>query len=694
MKIGIVGCGLNSDYHINFAKAYPGLEIAGIVDKNQKQARECAAKHGIKNVYSSIGELVANAKPEVIHILTPPKTHVQLAKEAIGLGCHVLLEKPMTLNYNDAVELFELAEKKGVKLCTMHNHMFDPCMANADKLVKDGSLGQVMNVESYYGLNTRIPAFRDYPEPNKLPWLYDLPGGVYQDFLPHPLYVLLEYTGKPKEIKVMSKAYGTLPQNLPDEIRVLVDGEKAFGTMTFSFAAKPHLHFIKIYGTKMMAEVDINTMTTVIHPLSSLPKAAQKATYNLAESWQLFTNTTLNVKNFVTGKLKPYQGMKVLIHKFYDSIRQNSEPPVSKEQALMVIKAIDEISRQLPLKPLSFEPVIPESRPAPARGRVLVTGGTGFLGKRLVELLDRNGYGVRVLARKLSNINPLQKLGVEIFFGDVADENSLDNALEGIEMVVHAAAGTSGSEKDSEIGTIRGTKNVIEACRRRGVKKLVYISSCSVYGVADYKKNQLVDESASLERFPSKRGNYSASKQEAEQLVVDSIKKGLPAVILRPGTIYGPGGDLYTPMMGFSMGNHFVVIGSGRFELPFVYIDNLVEAVIKSMQADKALGQVFNVVDNERVTKKEYMKKVIRKAYPGAKVFYLPFTALYLLTWGQEFLTAALKRKPFLTRYRLISSQKSIRYDSSKLMKDTGWKASVNFDEAAERIIRFERSKA
>ncbi len=697
MKIGIVGCGLNSDYHINFAKAYNGAEIVGIVDKDTKKAEECASRFNIKNVFSSIKELVEKAKPDVIHILTPPKTHFLLAKEAIEAGCHVLVEKPIALNLEEARALYELAESKNVRLCTMHNHFFDPCMARANELVVNGQMGDVINVESYYGPNTRIPAFRDYPVPNVLPWIYNLPGGVYHDFMPHPLYVLLEYTGRPKEIKVMSQSHGVLPQNMPDELRILINGEKAFGILTFSFAAQPHLHFIKIYGTKMMVEVDINTMTTVIHPLSSLPKAAQKATYNLTEAWQLFKSTVSNVINFITGKLKPYQGMKILIHNFYDSIKNNTEPPVTNKQALLVIETMDEIFRQIDIKPLVFENIIPQTNSYPLKynEKVLVTGGTGFLGKRLVKLLVEEGYPVRVLARKLSNIEYLKRLGIEIFYGDVADKKSLGEAMEGIDVVIHAAAGTSGSQKDSEVGTIQGTKNILSSCEEFKIKKLIYISSCSVYGVADYKPNQVVTEDASLERFPEKRGSYSASKQQAESFVIDATKNiGLPVVILRPGTIYGPGGDIFTPMLGFSaMNKIFVVIGNGKFELPFVYVDNLVDAIIKAVQSDKADNQVFNVIDSERVNKREYMNKLIKRLYHKAWVFYFPFSLLYAIVYAQEALTGLMGRNPFLTRYRLISSQRNITYDNSKIVNTLNWKPAVTIDEALNALLEFERNR-
>lgn len=696
MKIGIVGCGLNSDYHINFAKSYTDAEIVGIVDRDEEKARTCAEKFGIKGIFSSIEELVKLTKPDVIHIVTPPQTHYALAKEAIEAKCHVLIEKPLALNFQEAAELYDLADQKGIRLCTMHNHYFDPCMAGVNELVKNGKFGKIVNVESYYGLNTQIPAFREYPVPNVLPWLYSLPGGVYHDFMAHPLYVMLDYTGRPREVKVMKKSFGVLPHGMPDELRILIDGEKAFGMLTFSFASRPHLHFVRIYGTSMMAEVDFNTMSNVIHPLSSLPKAAQKATYNLSESWQLFKKTTANVINFVRGKLKPYHGMKILIHKFYDAIDGKGEIPVSREQALLVIETMDEIWKQLKVEPLKFDPIIPTvSYPSKHEEKVLVTGGTGFLGKRIVERLSTEGFPVRVLARKLSNIEPLKKSGVEIYFGDVADKKSLTKAFEGIDIVVHTAAGTSGSKKDSETGTIQGTQNVLGLCKSNNVKKLIYISSCSVYGVADYKTNQIVTEESSLERFPLRRGIYSASKQFAEGFVAEAMRnKNFPIVILRPGTIYGPGGELFTPMIGFSLMNKaFVVIGNGEFELPFVYIDNLVEAIVKSIESDNVNNQILNVVDSDRINKKHYMKKLIKKLYPKSLIIYFPYSLLDFITWSQEVLCRLLKREPFLTRYRLISSQRNIRYDNSKIINELDWKPHVSFDEAISMIINYERNK-
>jgi len=695
MRVAIVGAGANSDYHVRFSKAYPGAQIVGIADMNLARAREVARTYDIEGAFGSTADILREARPDVVHVVTPPRTHFAVVREVLEAGCHVLVEKPLALNSEEARILYELAERQGVRLCPVHNHLFDPCMRRAVALIESGALGTVVNVESYYGLNTNIPAFREYPQPNVLPWLYTLPGGVYHDFLPHPLYVLLEYTGAPRAMTVMHRSTGVLPQRLPDEIRILIDGEKAFGTMTFSFAAKPHLHFVRVYGTRMMIEADFNNMTTIVHRVGSLPKAVQKATYNLDESWQRTRSTVSNMFQFVTGTLKPYHGMKILIHQFYDAVKSGGSVPVPKDRALLVVATMDEIFAQLKYEPLKHDSIVPQAwSTLPPSRKILVTGGTGFVGRRLVRRLVADGYAVRVLARKLANVEPLTDLGVEVSWGDVADLESFSQAFAGCDVILHLAAGTSGSEKDSQAATLQGTRNLLELCRRHKPARLVYISSCSVYGIADYNEKGPVQETARLERFPERRGSYSASKQEAERMVTEYVKSGdVPVAILRPGTIYGPGGDLFTAMMGFSIGSRYIVIGMGEFVLPLVYVDNVVDAIVQCIDRKEADGEIFNLVDPEKLTKRDYMNRIIRRIDPNARVVYFPYSLLYAITWMQEIAFGVMKRQPVLSRYRLTSSQKRIVYDGGKIAGRLGWKPPVQLREALEELVQAELSR-
>jgi nucleoside-diphosphate-sugar epimerase len=322
--------------------------------------------------------------------------------------------------------------------------------------------------------------------------------------------------------------------------------------------------------------------------------------------------------------------------------------------------------------------------------KVLVTGATGFLGRKLAKRLFDEGYPIRALARKPSNVGALKRLGAEIVFGDLADESSVAAAVKGVHVVVHAAAGTSGTAKDSDTGTIQGTRNILEACRTSRVEKLVYISSCNVYDVAGYTEKQVVTEEAQLERFPLRRGHYSAAKLQAEALVTEAMNhEGCPTVVLRPGTLYGPGADVYTRMMGVSFARRiFVVFGDGESELPLVHVDNTVDAIVECISNSAADNQVFNLVDQDLVTKKMYMEQVVKPLYPKATVIYCPMSILLTLTWLQEKLIAILGKQPFLTVYRLVSSQKRVRYSTSKIENAIGWRSRISFEQGVEQLIR------
>jgi nucleoside-diphosphate-sugar epimerase len=322
--------------------------------------------------------------------------------------------------------------------------------------------------------------------------------------------------------------------------------------------------------------------------------------------------------------------------------------------------------------------------------KVLVTGATGFLGGRLVKRLIDEGYPTRALVRRRSNLGVLKNLGAEIVLGDLGDEASIAAAVKDVDVVVHAAAGTSGTAKDSDTATIQGTRNVLQACMASSVKKLVYISSCNVYEVAGYSDNQVVTEEAQLERFPLRRGHYSAAKLQAEALVTETMKHtSCPTVVLRPGMLYGPGAEVFTRMTGISFaGRIFVVFGDGESELPLVHVDNAVDAIVECMSNGAADNQVFNVVDSDRVTKKMYMERIVRPLYPRATVTYCPMPLLLTLTRLQEKLLSIIGKRPFLSVYRLASSQKRIRYDTSKITKAIGWRSRILFEQGAEELIR------
>lgn len=321
--------------------------------------------------------------------------------------------------------------------------------------------------------------------------------------------------------------------------------------------------------------------------------------------------------------------------------------------------------------------------------RVLVTGGTGFLGKALVKRLLVTGYVVRVLARPSSNIDALKSLDLEIAFGDVTDLESFGAAVEGTDVIVHTAASEMISPIVEESATVLGTRNVLELAKKFRIKKLIYISSCSVYALPSKGSNDTLNEESPLEDRPWLRGAYTLSKVQAEAMVRAAIgNSSYTIIVLRPGTIYGPGGELFPAIMGASWrGSIFLVIGNGKFELPLVYIDNVVDAIIQSIASPRADNQVFNVVDPDRVTKRQFVDIVVKGVNANSKVLYLPYCLVRVGVGIVELACKLLGQRPFMTMYRLVASQTQVRYDSTKLRKALSFQPRVSFPEAAAMIV-------
>ncbi|MFQ5993269.1 MAG: NAD-dependent epimerase/dehydratase family protein, partial [Nitrospiraceae bacterium] len=613
-------------------------------------------------------------------ILTPPQTHAALALQAIEAGCHVLVEKPMALSLPEADAMIEAARNHGVKLCVNHNQLFDPVILQARRLVAEGIVGTIIGVDSYYGFNISQASERR--------WVDNLPGGVFQNLAPHPLSLMLEFLQDPLELHSSTLVTGTLGPRVPDELRVLMTGKGAIGTLSISLGIKPHLNFLRIYGSKAILHADLANMILSTERLRPLPKAVARGLMNVEQGGQLAIGAVRNAVKFMLGRLKPYQGLGNLIRAFYESIEQSQDPPVPGEAGRRVVQAFEAIQKELPS---AFVRSQKTSRQRENRSSVFVTGASGFLGGHLVEKLAERGAGIRALVRPTSRIGHLGPLDIDCVDGDLGDVEKLQRAMEGCDVVYHCAAATKGSWNEYVEATIRGTERVLQASVKAGVKRFLYISSLSIYGVSQFKDHEWVTEAAPYDLHPEKRGYYAHSKIEAEKLVRRCGEEtGLPVTILRPGTIYGPRGKIFFPRIGYSLKDKvFLIIGRGDLQLPLSYVENVVDAICLAAIHDQAVGEIYNIVDDDHITQREYLNELIQRTGVKSLIFHLPFGFVYFaasLLETQAALTKT-KRAPLLSRYRLICGAKNLRYDTSRAKNQLQWKPHVSLKEGLERTL-------
>ena len=220
--------------------------------------------------------------------------------------------------------------------------------------------------------------------------------------------------------------------------------------------------------------------------------------------------------------------------------------------------------------------------------------------KRLVA----DGKKVRVFVRRLP-CKPTP--GVEYCFGNLGDPVAVDHAIAGAEVVIHAGAAMKGGWLEHLGGTVLGTQNVIDSCKRHKVKQLVHISSMSVVDWAGSAGKGAVAENAALEPRAEERGAYTRAKLEAEKKVTAAAAAGLPCVILRPGQIFGGGIPLVNGAVARRAGGRWLVLGDGKIELPLVYIEDVVDAVMASVEKKVTNGDVIQLIDGEHLTQSDVL---------------------------------------------------------------------------------------
>jgi len=333
LRVGIVGCGIIANAHLPYVRSAGGEPVA-LCDLSIAMSSELADRHGVQRVYRSVADMLDCERLDAVHVLTPPHAHAPVAITVLERGVPALIEKPLALTNADVEAMSAAARRGGTFFTAGHNRLFDPPMLVARDLWESGQLGELVAIESY---QAGVASERE--------WLGELAGGGIGDLVPHPLYLQLYFLGAVDRLEAVafSPKHEDGRAGRIEELRVLMQGEGRTGSLTISMNASPMMNTLKLCGSKMTVEVNLNNMTIVRRRDYKVPKIIAKPLPNLDESWQLLTQTTRNTVDFVRGKIRFYPGMGELIRRFYDSIRRGTPPPVSEAEAAAVVDVTNRI---------------------------------------------------------------------------------------------------------------------------------------------------------------------------------------------------------------------------------------------------------------------------------------------------------------------------------------------------------------
>ncbi|WP_242343889.1 NAD-dependent epimerase/dehydratase family protein [Anaeromyxobacter terrae] len=295
----------------------------------------------------------------------------------------------------------------------------------------------------------------------------------------------------------------------------------------------------------------------------------------------------------------------------------------------------------------------------------LVTGATGFVGHHLVAALRQRGFSVRVLALPGEDTSALEREhGVVVHRGDVRDAGALPAAMRGADVVFHLAAvhGLWRPRQEYEDVNVRGADNVCRAALAARVARLVHVSSWTVYGMG---LPGAVREDAPLRPILDA---YAVTKARADAAVRRLAKEqGLPAVVVRPGTMFGPGDRVNFGRMADRLrSGKVIVIGSGRNVLPFVYVTDVVDGMIRAAERGKP-GEAYNLCTDRPISQREMWVALAEELGAPPPRARAPYPLLYALAWGAE--KAVLPgRQPLLTRLgvKLFGSENAHAIDKAR----------------------------
>lgn len=297
-----------------------------------------------------------------------------------------------------------------------------------------------------------------------------------------------------------------------------------------------------------------------------------------------------------------------------------------------------------------------------------VTGGSGFIGGRLIERLRSDGHSVRALARSDRAAELIQSRGGEPVPGDLSDPAAMTAGASGCELAFHAAAtvGDWGSREEFERGNVEGTSNVLAACAEAGVRRFVHVGTEAAL-MAGQPLIQ-VDESAPLR--PDSPVLYSSTKARAEQLVLSANRDGFETVVIRPRFVWGRGDTTLLPaMVELVRSGRFAWIAGGNHLTATTHVDNTVEGLVLGAERGQP-GQVYFVTDGEPVSFREFVSDLLETqgVAPPTRSIPRPVAAMLSRVGEAAWRLAPLSGQPPLTRFAYwVSSQEcTIRIDKAR----------------------------
>jgi predicted dehydrogenase len=368
LKIALVGCGLVADQHLIAISRIDDCEVVAVCDRELLMAEQLADRFGIAHVYTDVTEMLQSNPVEVVHLTTPPQTHYALAKQCLELGCHLYLEKPFTVSALEAEDLLATAGAMSRKMTVGHNLQFNPEALRMRDAVKAGFLGErPFHIECNQTYSHADPTYGKTLLGDRQHWVRRLPGSLLHNLISHGLGKIVEFLVD-GDIQVVAVAYCSeevkkfAQLDVIDELRVLIRDEAnttAYFTLSTQFPSAGNV--VRVHGPRGTLVCDSGRRTLLRFRKRSFKSYLRFFLPPILEACQHIENTLGNATRLLRNEFHEEYGLKVLIERFYRSIRENSAPPIAPRDILLTARIMDSI----------FSQIRPIASTEPSRGSVL-----------------------------------------------------------------------------------------------------------------------------------------------------------------------------------------------------------------------------------------------------------------------------------------------------------------------------------
>jgi predicted dehydrogenase/nucleoside-diphosphate-sugar epimerase len=616
-RVAIIGAGYISSFHLNALRRVPGARVVAVCDHDSTRAAALVSRARGANSYKDLASLLAEARPDTAHVLTPAHTHASVVRQLLAAGVHVLTEKPLAVTAADCRELAAQARKSSCALGVSHNFLFS---IPYERLLRDlnaGRLGRLDQIDVIW--NKPLPAVRSGPFAG---WLFADPRNVLFEVGSHSFAHAVHLVGPVERFEVT----GTDSVEIPGG-RLFFRLWEARGwagrrsvRFRFAFGDGYPEHYLHVRGTNGSATVDFEldayTLRDHRHDLLDLDRfgVATRA------AGSALVQATGTLVRFLAAQVGlpgggPYAlSIERAVAAFYRSLGGTTEPRLGPDLAGDAIALAEQMGTVARLeagpatKPRPALQAIP-----PAKPTVLVLGGTGFIGRALVRKLREGGRGVRVLTRDpTAHATLFRSLGVEIVRGDLGEPPSLEAALDGIRDVYALARGNGRSWDDYLRTDVEPTMRIADLCLASKAR-LLYASSIAIYAG---RPGETITEETPPNPGTLRVNIYSRAKAEIERRLFELHRaRGLDVVVFRPGIVIGPGSSPYHWGVGaWPYPSLCRLWGRGRNPLPLVLVDDCAEAMMRALDVPGISGQSFNLVGDPILDAHEYLDELERTA--------------------------------------------------------------------------------